>query len=102
MTGASYGAGDSFAGALTWYLAACHLDIEAACARAAEHGAAVLRGVNPIANQMRLDDPTAGARSLRLDGIAPALEQLAAAGVLHFVHVRRDAFEDRPGRGWRR
>lgn len=52
----AYGAGDSFAGALTWYLAA-GLAIEAACARAAEHGAAVLRGINPLEHQLPLDWP---------------------------------------------
>jgi ribokinase len=48
-----YGAGDTFAGALTWYLAR-GLPIEQACSRAAEHGAAVLRGVNPLENQLGL------------------------------------------------
>jgi ribokinase len=50
----AYGAGDSFAAALTWYLAR-GLTIEAACIRAAAHGAAVLRGINPIAQQLRLE-----------------------------------------------
>jgi ribokinase len=50
----AYGAGDSFAAALTWYLAR-GLAIEAACGRAAAHGAAVLRGTNPIAWQSRLE-----------------------------------------------
>jgi ribokinase len=49
----SYGAGDSFAGALTWYLAR-GLAIVDACARAAEHGAAVLAGVNPLDHQSAL------------------------------------------------
>jgi ribokinase len=49
----SYGAGDSFAGALTWYLAG-GWPVPEACRRAAVYGAAVLRGVNPIAHQMRL------------------------------------------------
>lgn len=52
----AYGAGDSFAGALTWYLAS-GLAIEDACARAAEHGAAVLRGINPLEHQLPLDWP---------------------------------------------
>ena len=50
----AYGAGDTFAGALVWYLAA-GLDIEAACARAAAHGAAVLRGLNPLEHQLPLE-----------------------------------------------
>jgi ribokinase len=49
----AYGAGDSFAGALTWYLAG-GLKLIDACARAAEHGAAVLRGINPLEHQKRL------------------------------------------------
>ena len=49
----AYGAGDSFAGALTWYLAR-GLAIADACARAAAHGAAVLGGINPLEQQMRL------------------------------------------------
>lgn len=49
----AYGAGDSFAGALTWFLA--HgLGIADACTRAADHGAAVLRGINPIEHQLPL------------------------------------------------
>jgi len=49
----AYGAGDSFAGALTWYLA-CGLPVAEACARAAPHGAAVLRGIDPLENQLPL------------------------------------------------
>jgi ribokinase len=49
----SYGAGDSFAGALVWFLAQ-GLAIAEACRRAAPYGAAVLRGIDPIATQMRL------------------------------------------------
>jgi ribokinase len=49
----SYGAGDSFAGALTWYLAA-GWTLRDACIRAAVHGAAVLRGTNPIDSQIAL------------------------------------------------
>jgi ribokinase len=49
----SYGAGDSFAGALVWYLAS-GLAIAEACARASAHGAAVLRGIDPIATQAPL------------------------------------------------
>lgn len=50
----AYGAGDSFAAALTWHLA--HgAPIEDACVRASVYGAAVLRGINPIAQQLRLE-----------------------------------------------
>jgi len=49
----SYGAGDSFAGALVYYLAA-GLPIVAACAEAAHHGAAVLAGNDPLAAQLPL------------------------------------------------
>ena len=49
----AYGAGDSFAGALTWYLA-CGLSIEEACEEAALHGAAVLDGIDPLAAQAPL------------------------------------------------
>jgi ribokinase len=49
----SYGAGDSFAAALVWYSAG-GASIDDACVRAAEHGAAVLRGIDPIAMQMAL------------------------------------------------
>lgn len=49
----AYGAGDSFAGALTWYLA-CGLAPVDACGRAAEYGAAVLGGINPLEHQLRL------------------------------------------------
>jgi ribokinase len=52
----SYGAGDSFAGALTWYLAA-GLALKDACERAGAHGAAVLRGVNPLEHQLPLGPP---------------------------------------------
>lgn len=54
--GGSYGAGDSFAGALTYYLAAGFLPLEAA-ARAAEHGAAVLSALNPLHAQRWLGVP---------------------------------------------
>lgn len=53
ITGAAYGAGDSFAGALVWYLA-CGCPIEEACVRAGPHGAAVLRGINPLESQLAL------------------------------------------------
>jgi ribokinase len=49
----AYGAGDSFAGALTWYLAS-GLDAVDAAERAAVHGAAVLGGANPLEHQLRL------------------------------------------------
>src|SRR5438445_1315249 len=49
-----YGAGDSFAGALTWYLA-LGWPIGDACARASRHGAAVLGSPDPIGAQLPLD-----------------------------------------------
>ena len=49
----AYGAGDSFSGALTWYLA-CGLGIEESCARAAECAVAVLRDINPLEGQVAL------------------------------------------------
>ena len=49
----SYGAGDTFAAALTWYVANGH-DVLAACTRAAAHGAAVLRGIDPTVTQLPL------------------------------------------------
>jgi ribokinase len=54
--GGAYGAGDSFAAALTFYLAA-GLSLPDACARAAFHGAAVLGGTDPRASQLRLELP---------------------------------------------
>ncbi len=56
VTGAAYGAGDSFAAALTWYLAA-GLAVDAACVRAGPHGAAVLRGLDPRQNHLPLGVP---------------------------------------------
>lgn len=53
--GGAYGAGDSFAAALTFHLAAGR-SLADACARAARHGAAVLRDVDPRAGQAALDD----------------------------------------------
>jgi ribokinase len=50
---AAYGAGDSFAGALVWYVAR-GLGLHEACGRAGVHGAAVLSGTDPIAAQTRL------------------------------------------------
>ncbi|WP_437759603.1 PfkB family carbohydrate kinase [Sorangium sp. So ce1389] len=51
-----YGAGDSFAGALTFFLA--HgLSVEEACRRAGPHGAAVLRGIDPLETQTPLVAP---------------------------------------------
>ena len=55
--GAMYGAGDTFAGALTWYVT-CGMPVEEACARAAGHAAAVLRGINPLENQLPLEAPS--------------------------------------------
>jgi ribokinase len=49
----AYGAGDSFAAALTYHLAA-GLPVAEACARAGPHGAAVLRGLDPRDAQLRL------------------------------------------------
>lgn len=49
----SYGAGDSFAGALTWYLVA-GLALGDACGRAGAHGAAVLAGIDPMRHQLPL------------------------------------------------
>lgn len=49
-----YGAGDSFAAALTYYVAA-GLPVLAACERAAHHGAAVLDAINPLDHQLRLE-----------------------------------------------
>ncbi len=49
----SYGAGDSFAAALTYYLAT-GLDIAAAASRAAHHGAAVVASLDPLAAQLAL------------------------------------------------
>jgi ribokinase len=54
--GGAYGAGDSFAGALVFYLAA-GLPLPEACARAGPHGAAVLRGTDPRAHQLPLALP---------------------------------------------
>jgi ribokinase len=51
--GGSYGAGDSFAGALTWYLAT-GLDVVAAAERAAHHGAAVVASLDPLTAQLPL------------------------------------------------
>jgi ribokinase len=51
-----YGAGDSFAAALTFFLA--HgLAVEEACLRAGPHGAAVLRGLDPLEVQDPLVAP---------------------------------------------
>ncbi|HEY2029280.1 MAG TPA: PfkB family carbohydrate kinase [Myxococcales bacterium] len=51
--GGAYGAGDSFAGALVYFLAA-GLPLPMACARAGEHGAAVLGGLDPLVSQKPL------------------------------------------------
>jgi ribokinase len=51
--GTAYGAGDSFAAALVFFLAA-GLPLGEACARAGVHGAAVLRGSDPLAAQAPL------------------------------------------------
>jgi len=49
--GGAYGAGDSFAGALTYYLAA-GLTLLEACTRASRHGAAVLAALDPLPAQI--------------------------------------------------
>jgi ribokinase len=49
----SYGAGDSFAAALTYFVAS-GLDIAGAAARAADHGAAVVASLDPLAAHKRL------------------------------------------------
>jgi ribokinase len=49
----SYGAGDSFAAALTYHLAA-GLDAHAAAERAAHHGAAVVASLDPLPAQLAL------------------------------------------------
>jgi ribokinase len=54
--GGAYGAGDSFAAALTWYVAA-GLPLLDACARAGRHGAAVLAGLDPRETQLPLARP---------------------------------------------
>jgi len=54
--GGAYGAGDSFAAALTFYLAA-GLPLPDACARAGRHGAAVLAGLDPRETQLPLARP---------------------------------------------
>jgi ribokinase len=59
IAGGAYGAGDSFAGALVFYLA-CGLDPHAAATRAAHHGAAVLGSLNPLDAQLALAPPPAG------------------------------------------
>jgi ribokinase len=51
--GAAYGAGDSFAGALVYHLAAGATVLDA-CARAGPHGAAVLRALDPRDGQLPL------------------------------------------------
>ncbi len=51
--GGAYGAGDSFAAALTFFLAA-GVPVREACARASHHGAAVLSGLDPRAGQLAL------------------------------------------------
>ena len=52
--GGAYGAGDSFAGALTYFLAA-GLDPLEACSRAARYGAAMLSTVDPLEAQLTLE-----------------------------------------------
>ena len=52
--GGAYGAGDSFAGALTYFLAA-GVPVLEACTRAGPYGAAVLGALEPLEAQLRLD-----------------------------------------------
>jgi ribokinase len=52
--GGTYGAGDSFAGALVYYLAA-GLDPLAAAEHAAHHGAAVIASLDPLAVQLPIE-----------------------------------------------
>ncbi|MFY3743048.1 PfkB family carbohydrate kinase [Anaeromyxobacter sp. Red801] len=54
--GGAYGAGDSFAGALVFLLAA-GLPLGDACTAAGRHGAAVLRAVDPRDGQLPLEAP---------------------------------------------
>jgi ribokinase len=58
-SGGAYGAGDSFAGALVYFLA-LGLSLPDACAHAGEHGAAVLRGLDPLESQERILAPGSG------------------------------------------
>jgi ribokinase len=51
--GGAYGAGDSFAGALTFFVAA-GVPLPEACVRAGRHGAAVLGGLDPRVGQLPL------------------------------------------------
>jgi ribokinase len=55
-TVAAYGAGDTFAGALTYYLAA-GMPLESACERAGHHAVAVLGGLDPRDRQLPLALP---------------------------------------------
>jgi ribokinase len=54
--GGAYGAGDSFAGALTFFVAA-GVPLPQACALAGRHGAAVLGGLDPRVGQLPLEVP---------------------------------------------
>lgn len=56
VVASAYGAGDTFAAAMTYYLAA-GLDVARACERAGPHGAAVLRGLDPREAQLPLAAP---------------------------------------------
>jgi ribokinase len=53
IQGGAYGAGDSFAAALTWYLGS-GFDFVPGCERAGLHGAAVLQGLDPRRHQLAL------------------------------------------------
>jgi ribokinase len=56
LAGGAYGAGDSFAAAVTYFLAA-GLPVAESCARAGPHGAAVLAGLDPRETQLPLTRP---------------------------------------------
>ncbi len=66
MTGGTYGAGDSFAGALTYYLAA-GLDAAEAAAPAAHHGAAVVGSIDPLAAQLPLPALASPRTAIKID-----------------------------------
>ena len=64
LIGAAYGAGDTFAAALTWYVAS-GLTVVDACAAAGVHGAAVLQGLDPREGHLPLGDPAMLGQPLR-------------------------------------
>lgn len=56
IPGGAYGAGDSFAGAMTYFLAQ-GLEVLDAAARAAPFGAAILRATDPLEGQLPITEP---------------------------------------------